>query len=88
MPRTIRSMHWKTCFAMSKPIVVACSMDASFGGSSTPPPWHTMPSGGVYPITQGGRSCRSNGFGRYRNQSGPLPLSSEAPVLQATAPDD
>src|SRR5689334_6147959 len=32
---------WNTCFAMSKPIVVACSMDVSFGGSSTPSPWHT-----------------------------------------------
>src|SRR5215469_5465227 len=32
---------WNTCFAMSKPIVVACSMDASFGGRSTPSPWHT-----------------------------------------------
>src|SRR5262249_43918956 len=37
---------WNTCFAMSKPIVVACSMDASFGGSLTPPPWHTDAVGG------------------------------------------
>src|SRR6516165_3642382 len=27
-------------------LVVACSMDASFGGSSTPPPWHTDAVGG------------------------------------------
>src|SRR5262252_9000960 len=40
---------WNTCFAMSKPIVVACSMDASFGGSSTPPPWHTDAVGGRPP---------------------------------------
>src|SRR5215472_7713989 len=37
---------WNTCFAMSKPIVVACSMDASFGGSLTPSPWHTDAVGG------------------------------------------
>src|SRR5215470_19073527 len=37
---------WNRCFAMSKPIVVACSMDASFGGTSTPPPWHTDAVGG------------------------------------------
>src|SRR5262249_23612055 len=40
---------WNTCFAMSKPIVVACSMDASFGGSSTPSPWHTNAVGGRPP---------------------------------------
>src|SRR5215472_8093800 len=40
---------WNTCFAMSKPIVVACSMDASFGGSSTPSPWHTDAVGGRPP---------------------------------------
>src|SRR5262249_41738115 len=40
---------WNTCFAMSKPIVVACSMDASFGGSSTPSPWHADAVGGRPP---------------------------------------
>src|SRR5262249_25843179 len=40
---------WNTCFAMSKPIVVACSMDASFGGCSTPSPWHTDAVGGRPP---------------------------------------
>src|SRR5215467_13514425 len=40
---------WNTCFAMSKPIVVTCSMDASFGGSSTPSPWHTDAVGGRPP---------------------------------------
>src|SRR5215831_6081051 len=40
---------WNTCFAMSRPIVVACSMDASFGGSSTPSPWHTDAVGGRPP---------------------------------------
>src|SRR6516162_376192 len=34
---------------MSKPIVVACSMDASFGGSLTPSPWHTDAVGGRPP---------------------------------------
>src|SRR5256885_1648294 len=34
---------------MSKPIVVACSMDVSFGGSSTPSPWHTDAVGGRPP---------------------------------------
>jgi hypothetical protein len=37
---------------MSKPIVVACSMDASFGGSSIPSPWHANAVGGVHPITR------------------------------------
>src|ERR1700741_4923593 len=49
MPGSIRSMHLNTCFAISKPIVVACSMDASFGGSSTPSPWHTDAVGGRPP---------------------------------------
>src|SRR6516225_7438013 len=40
---------WNTYFAMSKPIVVACSMDASFGGSSTPSPWHIDAVGGRPP---------------------------------------
>ena len=40
---------WNTCFAMSKPIMVAGSMDASFGGSSTPSPWHTDAVGGRPP---------------------------------------
>src|SRR5215510_7684475 len=39
---------WNTCLAMSKPIVVACSMDASFG-CSTPSPWHTDAVGGRPP---------------------------------------
>src|SRR5262252_5329990 len=34
---------------MSKPIVVACSMDASFRGGSTPSPWHTDAVGGRPP---------------------------------------
>src|SRR5215469_15098046 len=37
---------WNTCFAMSKPIVLTCPTDASFGGSLTPPPWHTDAVGG------------------------------------------
>src|SRR5215472_12984595 len=37
---------WNTCFAMSNPIVLTCSTDASFGGSLTPPPWHTDAVGG------------------------------------------
>jgi hypothetical protein len=40
---------WNTCFAMSKPIVVACFTDASFGGSSTPSPWHADAVGGRPP---------------------------------------
>src|SRR5215813_5679102 len=40
---------WNTCFAMSRPIVVACSMDASFAGSSTPSPWHADAVGGRPP---------------------------------------
>src|ERR1700746_2518862 len=37
---------WNACFAMSKPIVLTCSTDASFGGSSTPPLWHADAVGG------------------------------------------
>src|SRR5215469_10190228 len=50
---------------MSKPIVVACSMDASFGGTSTPPPWHTDAVGGrpphhpIEPIPKGIANGRS-----------------------------
>src|SRR5215472_12729203 len=40
---------WNTCFAMSNPIVLTCSTDASFGGSLTPPPWHTNAVGGRPP---------------------------------------
>src|ERR1700741_3435402 len=40
---------WNTCFAMSKPIVVACFTDASFGGSLTPSPWHADAVGGRPP---------------------------------------
>src|SRR6516225_2102893 len=40
---------WNTCFAMSKPIVLTCSTDASFGGSSTPPLWHADAVGGRPP---------------------------------------
>ena len=40
---------WNTCFAMSKPIVLACFTDASFGGSSTPSPWHIDAVGGRPP---------------------------------------
>src|SRR5215471_6451393 len=59
---------WNTCFAMSKPIVVACSMDASFGGSSTTPPWHTDAVGGrpphhpIEPIPAGIANGRSGAF--------------------------
>src|SRR5215471_1092562 len=52
-PAASAPCRWNTCFAMSKPIVVACSMDASFGGSSTPPPWRTAV-GGRPPCTIGG----------------------------------
>ena len=38
-----------TCFAMSNPIVLTCSTDASFGGSSTPPFWHADAVGGRQP---------------------------------------
>src|SRR5215212_10191178 len=31
---------WRTRFAMSNPIVLACPTDASSSGRSTPPPWH------------------------------------------------
>src|SRR4051795_2642968 len=31
---------WKTRFAISNPIVLACPTDASSSGRSTPPPWH------------------------------------------------
>jgi len=40
---------WKTCFAMSNPIVVTCSVDASFSDSSTPSPWHADAVGGRPP---------------------------------------
>src|SRR5215469_14357836 len=49
MPGGIRSMHLEHVFRVSKPIVVACSMGASFGGSSTPSPWHTDAVGGRPP---------------------------------------
>ena len=49
MPGIIGSMHLKHVLAMSKPIVVTCSMDASFGGRSTPSPWHTDAVGGRPP---------------------------------------
>src|SRR4029077_20531171 len=48
-PAASAPCSWNTCFAMSKPIVVACSMDVSFGGSSTPSPWHTDAVGGGPP---------------------------------------
>src|ERR687895_1933379 len=40
---------WKTRFAMSSPIVLACPTDASSGGRSTPPPWHLDAVGGRPP---------------------------------------
>jgi hypothetical protein len=40
---------WNTCFAISNPIVVTCSMDASFSDSSTPSPWHANAVGGRPP---------------------------------------
>ena len=46
MPGTIRSVHLEHVFHDVKPIVVACSKDASFGGDSTPPLWHTDTVGG------------------------------------------
>src|SRR5215469_13840036 len=57
---------------MSKPIVVACSMDASFGGSLTPSPWHTDAVGGrpphhpTRPIFGGRRWVR---FGDMKSRS-------------------
>src|SRR5215212_12007469 len=39
----------QTIFAMSSPIVLACATDASSGGRSTPPPWHTDAVGGRPP---------------------------------------
>src|SRR5689334_3326205 len=48
-PAASAPCSWNRCFAMSKPIVVACSMDVSFGGSSTPSPWHTDAVGGRPP---------------------------------------
>src|SRR5829696_8514065 len=32
---------WNTCFAISSPMVLTCSMDASFRDGLTPSPWHT-----------------------------------------------
>ena len=43
---------WNACFAMSKPIVVAYSLDVSFGGSSTRHLGTQMQSGGVHPIAR------------------------------------
>src|SRR5262249_55159782 len=73
--------RWNTCFAMSKPIVVTCSMDASFGGSSTPSPWHTDAVGGrplhhptppiLKPKTDGGygaRLCENTGIQSARRK--------------------
>src|SRR5277367_2169293 len=40
---------WNTCFAMSNPIVLACSTDASFSDGSTPSPWHADAVGGRPP---------------------------------------
>src|SRR5215467_617703 len=48
-PAASAPCRWNTCFAISKPIVVACSTDASFGGSLTPSPWHTDAVGGRPP---------------------------------------
>src|SRR5215468_3859915 len=48
-PTASAPCNWNTFFAMSKPIVVACSMDASFGGSLTPSPWHADAVGGRPP---------------------------------------
>src|ERR1700741_5194144 len=42
---------WNTCFAMSKPIVVACSMGASLVAVRHRHLGTQMPSGGVHPIT-------------------------------------
>src|SRR5215471_10667231 len=59
-PAASAPCRWNTCFAMSKPIVVACSMDASFGGSLTPSPWHTDAVGGRplhHPGTDAFASC-------------------------------
>jgi hypothetical protein len=53
---------WNTCFAMSKPIVLACSTDASFGRSSTPSPWHKDAVGGRpphHPTVSQGRPAQS-----------------------------
>ena len=41
IPGSIRSCTSSTCFAMSKRSWVACSMGASFGGSSALSRWHT-----------------------------------------------
>src|SRR5262249_8106184 len=67
--------RWNTCFAMSKPIVVACSMDASFGGSSTPSPWHTDAVGGVHPVPSGASGKQKS----YASQAGPPVGSDQRP---------
>src|ERR1700757_4069319 len=50
---------WNTCFAMSKPIVVACFMDASFVAVRHRHLGTQMPSGGVPPITRYGAASAS-----------------------------
>src|SRR5215831_10193073 len=52
--------------------LVACSMDASFGGSSTPPPWHTDAVGGRPPVP----SAASGKQKSYASQAGP-PVGSD-----------
>src|SRR5262249_9861442 len=46
MPGAIRSMYLEHVLRDVQPIVLTCSTDASFGGSLTPPPWHTDAVGG------------------------------------------
>src|SRR5215471_18390050 len=73
-PAASAPCRWNTCFAMSKPIVVACSMDASFGGSSTPPPWHTdavrgrPPHHPIEPFPTDVANGRSGGMGCHRHR--------------------
>jgi hypothetical protein len=47
---------WNTCFAISSPMVVTCSMDVSFRDGLTPSPWHADAVGGLHPITPYGAS--------------------------------
>jgi hypothetical protein len=51
---------WKTRFAISNPIVLACPMDAPSSGWSTPPLWHVDAVGGCPPYQGRLSACGRN----------------------------
>src|SRR5215468_8550809 len=70
-----RHMHLEQCFAMSKPIVVACFTDAYFGGSSIRHLGTQTPSGASTLVPSGASGKEKS----YACQAGPPVGSDQRP---------